>query len=126
MVHDTIHTRGSQGSTHNHKKDCKIRNEMVNRYDLLKDNTIFYFFSFQLSNCIYKENKTFHLLTCRETALPESFRSLSEAQNIFSDADTEPHKLGKYIYGYGLHSWEYRSVPNDSRLLGQLPNIPFI
>lgn len=79
---------------------------MVNRYDLLKDNTIFRFFSFQLSNCIYKENKTFHLLTCRETALPESFHSLSKAQNIFSDADTEPHKLGKYIYGYGLHSWD--------------------
>lgn len=28
---------------------------MVNRYDLLKDNIIFHFFRFQLSNCIYKE-----------------------------------------------------------------------
>lgn len=58
--------------------------------------------------------------------MPESFHSLSEAQNIFSDVDTEPHKLGKYIYGYEFHSWEYRSRPNDSRLLGQKPNISFI
>lgn len=86
----------------------------------------FRFFRFQLSNSIYKENKTFHLLTWREIALPESFCSLSEAQNIFSNVDTEPHKFRKNIYGYGLHSWGYRSVPNNPHLLGQHPNILFI
>lgn len=60
-------------------------------------------------------------------ALPASFYSLSKAQNILSDADTQPPtNVGKFIYGCGLHSQGHRSVPNDSCVLGQQPNILLI
>lgn len=44
-----------QARTHNWEQDCKTGSEMANRYNLLKDNIIFHFCKFQLSNWTCRE-----------------------------------------------------------------------